>query len=134
MKVLAVLNAEILRVFKSMSSTGSLNTSSTDSIPEYRTPKCFNYRQYSRVSNPKLLEVQSVSRVFYPEILSGQAVSRVLDPELLEVQAVYRVLDPEIHEVQAVSRVVLGPKILRVQAESEVSNLSTAGLPTSNTF
>ena len=37
-------------------------------------------------------------------------------------------------EVQAVSRVVLDPKILAVQAESEVSNLGTARMPGSNTI
>ena len=85
-------------------------------------------QHYSRVSNPRILEVQTVSRVFNPE------VSRVLVPEILGVQAVSRVLDPEILEEQAVSRVVLDPKILPVQAESEAPNLRTARMPSSNTI
>ena len=52
-KVLEVLNAEILRVFKSLSSVGSLNTSQVDSIPEHRTPKYFRVQAVSKYSTPK---------------------------------------------------------------------------------
>ena len=57
-----------------------------------------------------MLEVQAASRLFYPEILQVRAVSRALPPEILQVV-----------QAESINRgVVLAPKILSVQAESEV--------------
>ena len=119
---------------------------------QYRIPIYVKNRQYSRVSNPKVFQVQRCSSVSNPKV---QAVSRVFNPGILSTSSIYLIeywpprylkykqyleywtpkyLDPEMLELQAVSRVVLDPKILPVQEESEVLNLSTARMPSSITM
>ena len=78
-----------------MNSTGSLNISSTDIIPAYRTPKYFKYSSIPEHRTPKYFKYKQYPEYSTAKYFQAQAVSRVLAPETLEVQAVSRVLDPE---------------------------------------
>ena len=65
---------------QSMSSTGSLNTSSTDIIPEYRTPKYFKYSSIPEYRTPKFFKDKQLPEYSAPKYFKYKQIIKSTGP------------------------------------------------------
>ena len=108
---------------QSTSGKGSLNTSITESIPEYRTPKYSKYSSIPEYRTPKYFKYSSIPEYRTTKYLKYKQYPEYSTPKYLKFKQYLEYWPPKYLEVQAVSTRVLGPEILGVQAESSVCSI-----------